>query len=46
MYAESENDYLNFRVTDQGIVDMLESEYSNNLGDMVGKHLSKVVYII
>lgn len=42
MYAESENEYLNFRLTDQGVVDMLESEYSDTLADMIGSHLSKV----
>lgn len=43
MYADSENEYLNFRLTDQGVVDMLESEYSDSLADMIGTHLSKVI---
>ncbi|XP_055687070.1 mitotic spindle assembly checkpoint protein MAD1-like [Lutzomyia longipalpis] len=38
MYAENEGDYLNFRFND-GVLDMLETEYSISLQDMMRTHL-------
>lgn len=40
MYAENENEYLNFRLNESGILDMLETDYSISIGDMVRQHLS------
>lgn len=39
MYAEHEDDYLNFRLNDVGELDMLETEFSNRLDDMVSNYL-------
>lgn len=40
VYAESEDEYLNFRLNDGGELDMLETEYSLTLADMVGNYLA------
>lgn len=40
LYAESQEEYLNFRVNESGVLDMLESEYSNALSDMMQQHLA------
>ncbi|GAB0096207.1 Mad1 [Sergentomyia squamirostris] len=39
MYAESEDDFLNFRLNESGVLDMLETEYSITLRDMMRTHL-------
>lgn len=39
MYAETEEDYLNFRLNESGVLDMLETEYSISLADMMRTHL-------
>lgn len=40
MYAEDENEYLNFRFESGGL-DMLSSEYSLRLADMVSLYLAE-----
>lgn len=40
VYAESEDEYLNFRLNDIGELDMLETPYSLTLSDMVGNYLA------
>lgn len=40
VYAESEDEYLNFRINESGVLDMLETEYSISLADMMRTHLS------
>lgn len=39
VYAESEDEYLNFRINESGVLDMLETEYSISLADMMRTHL-------
>lgn len=39
MFAHSDQDVLIFRLNDQGMLDMLESEYSKTLGDFVVTYL-------
>lgn len=39
MYAESADDYLHFRLNEEGALDILETEYSNSLSDMIKTHL-------
>lgn len=39
MYAHSDQDVLIFRLNNQGMLDMLESEYSKTLGDYVLTYL-------
>uniref|UniRef100_A0A1B0DME3 Uncharacterized protein n=2 Tax=Phlebotomus papatasi TaxID=29031 RepID=A0A1B0DME3_PHLPP len=39
MYAENEDDFLNFRLNESGVLDMLETEYSISLRDMMRTHL-------
>jgi len=39
MYADSADDYLNFRLNEEGALDMLETEYSESLADMMKTHL-------
>lgn len=39
MYAEAENEYLNFRLSESGVLDMLETEYSSSLSEMIGVYL-------
>ncbi|XP_055619305.1 mitotic spindle assembly checkpoint protein MAD1 isoform X2 [Toxorhynchites rutilus septentrionalis] len=40
MYAESEEEYLNFRLNETGsVLNMLETEYSASISDMVTQHL-------
>lgn len=38
-YADSEDEYLNFRLNEVGELDMLESTYSNTLTDLVSNYL-------
>ncbi|XP_055380040.1 mitotic spindle assembly checkpoint protein MAD1 [Condylostylus longicornis] len=40
MYADSEDEYLNFRLNESGILDMLETDYSISLNEMVSTHLA------
>lgn len=40
VYAESEDEYLNFRLNEGGELDMLENEYSHTLSDLVGNFLA------
>lgn len=40
MYAENEDEYLNFRLNEMGELDMLETNYSLTLADMVGNFLA------
>ena len=40
MYAEHQGEYLNFRLNESGILDMLETEYSISLADMMQTHLA------
>lgn len=40
MYAESADDYLSFRLNDEGVLDMLETEYSEQLNDFMATHLA------
>lgn len=40
VYAESEEEYLNFRLNEGGELDMLETDYSLTLSDMVGNYLA------
>lgn len=40
VYAENEDDYLNFRLNEGGELDMLETDYSLTLSDMVGNYLA------
>uniref|UniRef100_A0A6B2EB90 Putative mitotic checkpoint protein mad1 n=1 Tax=Phlebotomus kandelakii TaxID=1109342 RepID=A0A6B2EB90_9DIPT len=39
MYAENEDDFLSFRLKESGALDMLETEYSVSLRDMMRQHL-------
>lgn len=39
MYADSPEEYLNFRLNESGVLDMLETEYSDSLGEMMKTHL-------
>lgn len=39
MYADSADDYLHFRLNDEGALDILETEYSTSLADMMRTHL-------
>lgn len=40
MYAESEEEYLHFRLNESGsVLNMLETEYSESISDMVSSHL-------
>lgn len=39
MYADNEDDYLNFRLNELGELDMLESAYSSTLTDLVSSYL-------
>lgn len=41
MYAETEDDFLSFRINESGVLDMLESDYSVSLGDMMKQHLGE-----
>lgn len=41
VYAENEDEYLNFRLNDMGELDMLETEYSLTLVDMVTNYLAE-----
>jgi mitotic spindle assembly checkpoint protein MAD1 len=41
MYAECEEDYLNFRLNESGVLDMLETEYSESLAEMMRTQLAK-----
>lgn len=40
-YANSEDEYLNFRLNDAGELDMLESEYSITLVDLISNFLAE-----
>ncbi|XP_055905594.1 mitotic spindle assembly checkpoint protein MAD1 [Eupeodes corollae] len=40
MYAETPDDYLNFRLNDSGILDMLETPYSVSLKEMMQSQLA------
>ncbi|XP_055852317.1 mitotic spindle assembly checkpoint protein MAD1 [Episyrphus balteatus] len=40
MYAETPDDYLNFRLNDSGILDMLETPYSISLKEMMQSQLA------
>jgi mitotic spindle assembly checkpoint protein MAD1 len=40
MYAECEEDYLNFRLNDAGVLDMLETDYSVSLEEMMRTQLA------
>ena len=39
MFAHSDEDVLIFRLNDEGMLDMLESEYSKTLGDLMVTYL-------
>ena len=39
LFAESEEEYLNFRLNESGVLDMLQTNYSVSLTDMMQKHL-------
>lgn len=39
VYAESEDEYLNFRINDLGVLDMLETDFSVSLAEMMRTHL-------
>ncbi|XP_059615553.1 mitotic spindle assembly checkpoint protein MAD1 [Phlebotomus argentipes] len=39
MYAENEDDFLSFRLKESGALDMLETEYSMSLREMMRTHL-------
>lgn len=41
MFAEHEEEYLNFRLNEMGELDMLETEFSNTLHDMVSNYLAQ-----
>lgn len=41
VYAENEDEYLNFRLNEMGELDMLETEYSHTLEEMVTNYLAK-----
>lgn len=41
VYAENEDEYLNFRLNDMGELDMLESDYSLTLVEMVSNYLAE-----
>lgn len=41
VYAENEDEYLNFRLNDMGELDMLETDYSLTLVDMVNNFLAE-----
>lgn len=40
MFAESPDDYLNFRLSESGVLDMLESNYSTSISDMIRTNLA------
>lgn len=40
MYAENEEDYLNFRMNESGVLDMLETDYSASLAEMIETYLA------
>jgi len=42
MFAENDDEYLDFRLNESSeILDMLETEYSNSINEMVNKHLTE-----
>lgn len=41
VYADNEEEYLNFRLNDMGELDMLETDYSLTLEEMVTNYLAK-----
>ncbi|KAG1649350.1 Mitotic spindle assembly checkpoint protein MAD1 [Nymphon striatum] len=41
MYAESQDDYLLFEMTEEGALQLLETEFSKQLTDLIENHLQK-----
>lgn len=41
MYAESESEELNFQMSESGELQLIESDYSNRLADMIHEYLGE-----